>query len=39
MISGSHAIVTAGYADIDQAKEIIRQFILNSSKQLGLGAR
>jgi 2'-deoxynucleoside 5'-phosphate N-hydrolase len=27
MIAGSHAIVTAQYSDIDQAKGIIRQFL------------
>jgi nucleoside 2-deoxyribosyltransferase len=27
MIAGSNGIVTAGYSDIDQAKEIIRQFL------------
>jgi 2'-deoxynucleoside 5'-phosphate N-hydrolase len=39
MIAGSDGIVSAEYATIAQAKEIIRQFVLNSSKQLGLGAR
>ena len=38
MISGSDAIVTAQYSDIDQAKEIIRKFIVNSAANRGLAA-
>lgn len=38
MIAGSAAIVTAEYATISQAKEIIRKFIVNSSLRLDLGA-
>lgn len=38
MIAGSDGIVAAEYATIAQATEIIRWFVSNSSKQLGIDA-
>lgn len=37
MIAGSDAIVTAQYSDINQAREIIRQFIVQSAAHPGRG--
>ncbi len=37
MIAGSDGIITAKYSNIDQAKKIIRQFIVNSCKPFGPG--
>jgi 2'-deoxynucleoside 5'-phosphate N-hydrolase len=38
MIAGSDNIVTAQYSDFDHAREIIREFIMNTATQFGTAA-